>query len=147
MNRNARIVVAVLAGAAVVGAILLARSRVAPVPPVFDAHLSLRAGAAESAATGKPVLVFATADWCGPCQAFKRSTLVDPRVEELIRRRFVPVYLNIDLEQDAAATLNIRAIPASIILRDGAPSAKLEGGAPTDKYLAWLESALESPGV
>lgn len=123
----------------------LLRSRTAPIPPVFSERLTYAQGLERAATSGKPLLVFATADWCGPCQSFKRSTLVEPEVESLIRDRFIPVYLNIDENQDAAASLAIHRIPASVVLKDGRPAGKLEGAVTGAEYVAWLNTALASP--
>jgi len=144
MARTTRPVLIAAVLVAVLGAILWAQRRTAPLPPVFSDRLTMRQAASRSAESGKPVLVFATADWCGPCQQFKRTTLVDQRVEAEIREHFIPVYLNVDMEQDAAAVLSIHSIPASVILRDGSNVARLEGAVPGEQYLAWLSS--NAPG-
>lgn len=117
---------------------------VAPVPGVFKESLTLSAAVERAKATQKPVLVYATADWCGPCQQFKRTTLVDPSIVEWIASRTEPVYLNIDRSRAEAASLSITSIPATILLRDGVPAARISGAVPPAEYLAWLQS--EAPG-
>lgn len=145
MSKNLRTLVVFAVVVLGVGLLVFSRSRTAPIPPVFAERLTYAEGLARAATSGKPVFVFATADWCGPCQGFKRSTLVDPSVESLIRDRFVPVYLNVDENEDAAATLNIRGIPASIVIKDGRASAKLEGAVGSEELIAWLAKAAEPP--
>ncbi len=145
MPRITRTVVVALGVVAILAVVIFAQRRTAPLPPVFADRLTIRQAAARSAETGRPVLVFATADWCGPCQQFKRTTLVEERVEAMINERFVPVYLNVDLEQDAAASLGIRSIPASIVLRADQPAARLEGAVGAEQYLAWLNASLAPP--
>lgn len=140
----ARVTLALLAVAAL-ALVVYSRSRTAPMPPVFAERLTLRAAAAAAERSGKPVLVFATADWCGPCQSFKRTTLVDPGVEALITAQFVPVYLDVDLEQDAAAAFSIISLPSSIVLRDGRPVSKIEGAVGAEEYAAFLRAALSAP--
>ena len=112
-----------------------------PIPPVFAEQLTLSDAAARAAQSGKPVLVFATADWCGPCQEFKRTTLVDPEVAGWIADNTVPVYLNVDRFQDEAAGLSIISIPTSIMMRDGKAVARLSGAAGVEEYSAWLKTA------
>lgn len=96
------------------------RSNRAPAdtPALFAQNLTLPEASQKSAATGKPVLVYATAAWCGPCQSFKRGALSDPEVEKIIVERTLPVYLDIDKESDAAGRLGIMSIPRMIVLRD-----------------------------
>lgn len=118
-------------------------SGVAPVPAVFSQGLTLAQAQDQSKSSGKPVLVYATADWCGPCQQFKRTTLVDPAVVALIHSSTVPVYLDIDHHRDDAAKFNFTSIPATVLVRDGAMIAKFSAGAvDADEYLAWLKTEI-----
>lgn len=111
----------------------------AATPAVFQGTPTL--SQAKASAAGKPVLVFATADWCGPCQIFKRGALRDERVADAVRRLTVPVYLDVDKAKDDAAGLKIFSIPALVLIRDGAPAARLEGVQDAERVVAWLEDA------
>ncbi len=114
---------------------------VAPTPPVFAQGLTLAQAEGLSRTSNKPVLVYATADWCGPCQHFKRTTLLDPGVVAFIQTNTVPVYLNVDEHQGDAARFNISSIPATVLLRGGTMAAKFSAGAvEPDEYLAWLKT-------
>lgn len=113
---------------------------VAPIPEVFAQGWTLAQANERSASSGKPVLVYATADWCGPCQNFKRTTLVDPGVVAFIRNNTIPVYLDVDRDQADAGRFNITSIPTTVLVRDGAEIAKLGGATGADTYLAWLNS-------
>src|SRR5262245_19698056 len=116
-------------GAAVIAAFLLLRfvgGGVAPIPAPFSDGVTIQQGIERSTQSGKPVLVLATADWCGPCQRFKRGPMSDPRVAALVQDRFEPVYLDVDKQRELASKLEIESIPALRVLRPGQPMAKLD---------------------
>ncbi|HZW08578.1 MAG TPA: thioredoxin fold domain-containing protein [Phycisphaerales bacterium] len=117
----------------------------AAVPGAFAAHVALDDALAESAASGKPVLAFATADWCGPCQSFKRGALADERVEAWIAEHTLPAYVDLTdgdepEAQEAARLLAVASVPALILLRDGEIVARLEGAVGADRLLEWLRA-------
>lgn len=116
---------------------------VAPMPPMFDEGLSLAEAEARAAAEGRLTLVYATADWCGPCQRFKRGALVDPEVEAWVAAHTVPTVLDLTSPHGEAAEhaqrLGIGPIPAIILLREGEEVARRQGAAPAGLLLRWLE--------
>lgn len=113
----------------------------APVPNVFSQGLSLQSAIDRGKAEKKPVFVFATADWCGPCQQMKRTVLSEPTVEQQIGRDFVPAYVDLEKQTDAAERLQVFSIPATLVLWDGKLVARMEGVIPHDSYQKWLEAA------
>jgi len=58
----------------------LASGRTAPVPEIFDKTVSLQTALDESAKSGKPVFALLTADWCAPCQSYKRGALANKEI-------------------------------------------------------------------
>jgi len=134
----------ILAVAAVLALVIL-RVRgpsVAPAPAGFDPAMTLAAAGELAAGGRKPVLVFATADWCGPCRALKKGALADARVIGLVRDRTIPVYMDMTSASTVPAgaeSLNITGIPALILLRDGKEVARLVGAVPAEQVAAWLE--------
>lgn len=113
----------------------------APVPKVFAEGLTLDGAIERGRTEKKPVFVFATADWCGPCQVMKRTVLSEPSVAEQIARDFVPAYVDLDKTTGAAERLRVISIPATLILWDGKQVARMEAVVPHDSYQKWLEAA------
>lgn len=112
---------------------------VAPMPSVFDPSVTLASATAAAKGSDKPVLVFATADWCGPCQVFKRGALADERVATWIREHTWPVYLDIDKSKNDAAALGVRAIPCLILLKGESIVDMIDGAHEADVVLEWLK--------
>lgn len=112
-----------------------------PMPTAFDKTVTLAQATSQAAQTGKPVLVFATADWCGPCQSFKKNALKDKTVEQWITINTHAVYLDCTKAvPDEAKDLPINALPTLLLLRNGKPVASLEGAEPTKTVIAWFEA-------
>lgn len=64
------------------------------VPPNDVTWASDVVSARQSAASsGRPMLLFFTAEWCVPCRIMKREVFADPAVMTAINARVVPVML------------------------------------------------------
>ncbi len=51
---------------------------------------------AESARTGKPVFLDAYTTWCAPCRQMDGLVFSDPKVEQMLMRRFIPVRMDME---------------------------------------------------
>lgn len=65
--------------------------------------------------TGRPALLFFTADWCGPCVEMKKHIWSERRVVDA-SRKLVAIYLDVDKEPAILAEYKIRGIPAVVFL-------------------------------
>jgi thiol:disulfide interchange protein len=121
---------------------MIAGNGTAPTPDFMPTTTNLASMTFEG---DKPVVAVVTADWCGPCQELKRTTLSDERVRTLLAGNAQPVMVDGTDTHEAMPTLQqlgVRAFPSTVVLRNGQPVAMLEGYANADKYLAWLEGQL-----
>lgn len=78
-------------------------------------------GFARAAVEKKPVVLFFTADWCGPCRQLKKGALSDPMVQELLETEFVAIKVDLtdpDSPNNFVARQNgVRGIPDMRVYR------------------------------
>lgn len=120
-------------------------SAVSPLPTSFVNAPTLSQAEEKSRTDNRPVLVFATADWCGPCQVLKRTTLAETEVTDAIERLTHPTLLDITIHDPNAEKLSIDSVPALILMKNGQELARLEGIASTEEVLAFLDQAKSAP--
>ncbi len=82
----------------------------------------LDAGIDAAAASGKPMLVLYTADWCPPCRELKRDVLSDPDVDDFLSENYVRVKIDLTDRYGPNATIasenGVRGIPTVIVYDD-----------------------------
>lgn len=74
-------------------------------------------GSLQQAATeGRPVLLEFTADWCMYCKRMEKTTFVDPRVVQCVNQHYVAVRVDADEHKQLVADLDIKGLPAILIV-------------------------------
>jgi thioredoxin 1 len=102
-------------------------------------HVSDTTFEAEVIKAAQPALVDFWAPWCGPCKA------IAPLLEELAAEyqgRLKVAKLNVDDNQQTAASFGVRNIPTLIAFKEGKAVEKLIGLVPKAKLVEFIEKAL-----
>jgi thioredoxin 1 len=95
---------------------------------------------AEVLESDKPVLVDFWAAWCGPCR------VVAPVLEEIASERddLRIVKLDVDANQQTAASYEVLSIPTMILFKNGQVAKKIIGAYPKKRLESELESELSA---
>jgi thiol:disulfide interchange protein len=95
----------------------------------------LSEGLRQAKETGKPAMLFFTADWCAPCLELKKHVFTDKRVIEA-SSRLVNIYVDVDKNYDAIADYKVRGIPAIFFATPGGEIVeRIIGGRPVAKLV------------
>ena len=101
-------------------------------------------GSQQAAATGKPMLVFFTADWCHYCHKMADEAFCNAEVVGL-SDRFVCILVDADAEPEVCKQFRVQAYPTVQFLSvRGMPLNRLVGKKPTDQVTSAMQAALQN---
>ena len=101
-------------------------------------------GLQQATATGKPMLVFFTAEWCQHCHRMSDDAFTNPQVVDLADR-FVCILVDADNEPEVCKQFRIQAYPTvQFVSFRGVPLNRLVGGKPTDQVTTAMHAALQN---
>lgn len=103
----------------------------------------INAAIQEADQSRKPLVVYLTATWCGPCQQMRRTTFADRDVEAAMND-FVPVKIDIDQQRDVAVRYaRGNGMPQFIMVTpDGRVVRHTEGYLDAETFVKWLQGAV-----
>jgi thiol:disulfide interchange protein len=100
------------------------------------------AAQAESKTAGKPLFVYFTASWCGPCQSLKSTTWADRGVARALESKYIPVKLDVDDNPALAERYHTDGIPYFLVFDGAGNVVKTTTGAlDASEFLEWLNAA------
>ena len=92
------------------------RATGAAAPASIEWRTDLDAAITEARSTDRLVLADFSADWGPPCVVMKHDTWPDEEVRAIVSASYVPVLVDPDRNDEAAARYGIDAIPAVLII-------------------------------
>ena len=129
----------------VIGLVLVALAAFYVAPAILrskeliDWRHDFAAARREAESANKPLLVYFTAEWCGPCQQMKRTTFADRSVERAIADKYLPVKIDVDREAALAKQIRIEVLPTfKIVDRDQRVLREESGALDVEAFVAWL---------
>ena len=98
----------------------------------------------QAAARNAPILLYFTADWCGPCQRMRRTVYPRPDVKRLLQSHYVPVKIDMTGQPPGptrvARRFAVRGYPTFLILdADGQLLSRHVGYLDAGRLTRWLD--------
>lgn len=114
-----------------------------PAAPRIQWVQDLPVGLRQARESGRPIMLFFSADWCAPCLQLKKYVLSDKRVVGA-SQRLVNVYIDTDANPELVTTYGIRGIPAIFFLKpDGQMIGKFSGDPTVSNFVKQMAAVAD----
>lgn len=98
-------------------------------------------------ATGRPLLIYVTADYCGYCRKMERDTWSNGGVSQKIRDRFIPLKLDAEKHAEIVSRLGIKGLPTTIVFNGAGEHVQTVSGYSRPEALLTVLEAASPPTV
>lgn len=94
----------------------------------------------KSSQSGKPILVFYTAEWCQYCRKMKNETLPTSEVSQALKR-YILVYVNTDIDRSGVDKFGVKNLPSFVIINHKEEKTKSSSGfMDKESFSKWLNN-------
>ena len=91
--------------------------------------------------TGRPLLIYVTADYCVYCRKMERETWSDPKVARRIQDGFVALKVDAEKHEELVKRLGVEGLPATLVFdREGQLIQTLSGYSQPSAVVELLDS-------
>src|SRR5271167_2336520 len=99
-----------------------------------------------AAAEKRFVILDLEAAWCHWCHVMEKTTYADPKVEDLLASKYLPVRVDQDANPDLSSRYGDWGWPATIVFApDGTEIAKIRGYIEPERMQTLLKAVIEDP--
>lgn len=88
-----------------------------------------------SAKSGKPMLVYITADWCSYCKKLDGEAWSNARVASAVNDGYIPVKIDGDRQPEVARQFAAQGFPWVVAVRPGQPAVSVAEGYVPSEYM------------